>query len=230
MNALKQLLMVNLFAKIIKYLKPRDNSAQTIFRQVYLNNSWRDGESASGPGSNTKETHEIRIRLPELFKELNIKSLLDIPCGDFNWMKQIDLNGINYLGADIIPELVEKNKQYAGKNITFQHLNIIENPLPKVDLILVRDCLVHFPDDIVLVSLKNIISSGSKYLLITTFTTQTKNEVLNDWGWRALNLQIAPYNFPEPIKIINEKYPSSEHRDKSLGLWRIDELMKSISF
>ena len=38
-----------------------------------------------------------------------IKSILDIPCGDFYWMKGLDLKNINYVGADIVAPLIKKN-------------------------------------------------------------------------------------------------------------------------
>lgn len=37
-----------------------------------------------------------------MLKKYSIKSILDIPCGDFSWMKKIELDGIEYIGADIV--------------------------------------------------------------------------------------------------------------------------------
>uniref|UniRef100_UPI002157A42F class I SAM-dependent methyltransferase n=2 Tax=Pseudomonadota TaxID=1224 RepID=UPI002157A42F len=87
-----------------------------------------------------------RTELPHLLREFNIRSVLDIPCGDFNWMRHVDLGGVHYIGADIVPELVEHNRRtYRGPRIQFEHLDVIASPLPKVDAVLCRDGLVHFP-------------------------------------------------------------------------------------
>jgi hypothetical protein len=48
-----------------------------------------------------------------------------------------------------------------------------------------------------------------------------KNIITGDW--RPLDLQKAPFNFPNPIKIANENC-TSDLREKSLGLWKISDI------
>ena len=79
-----------------------------IFRSHYLTNHWGDNDSISGTGSNLIQTNTIRIEIPKTIKKYKIKSILDIPCGDYYWMKEIDFKGIKYLGADIVPDLIKK--------------------------------------------------------------------------------------------------------------------------
>jgi hypothetical protein len=45
--------------------------------------------------------------------------------------------------------------------------------------------------------------------------------------WRPLNMQLPPFNFPNPICIINEKCTEGEgeFKDKSLGLWRLKDII-----
>src|SRR5271157_1733125 len=116
-------------------------TTEVLFTNYYRKNTWLSKESRSGLGSELKQTREIIKQLPLLIKQFNIKSLLDIPCGDFNWMQHVDL-GCAYIGADIVKELIEENKRKYNK--TFVHLDLLTSKLPKVDLILCRDCLVHF--------------------------------------------------------------------------------------
>jgi hypothetical protein len=59
------------------------------FIDIYHQNIFGGIESRSGNGSTLVQTAVIRDEIPLLFKELNIKSVLDAPCGDFNWMKEI---------------------------------------------------------------------------------------------------------------------------------------------
>jgi len=93
-------------------------------------------------------------------------------------------------------------------------------------LIFSRDCLVHLSYKDAIKIIHNFKKSGSKYLLTTTFTNREENIDLGDGFWRVLNLQKAPFNFPEPIKLINEKCTEENNMfvDKCLGLWLIDDL------
>jgi len=205
---------------------------ETIFTEMYHRNKAALPGSISGPGSDLDTTQVIRNLLPRLFRELKFSSLLDIPCGDFNWMRYVDLIGVKYIGADIIAELVESNRvDYAMENITFEHLNLIQDDLPKVDLILCRDCLVHFSFGDIFKALRNIVRSGTGYLLTTHFTERSKNHDIPTGGWRTLNLEISPFYLPQPLRILNEGYTGNEgrFRDKSLALWTVQAVQESLA-
>jgi len=198
------------------------------FTDIYHGNRFGGKDSASGPGSDLIQTKVIIKELPILFGKFSISTILDIPCGDFHWMNSVDLDGIKYLGADIVNDLIQNNrKKYKRKNLAFQHLNIIHDSLSKVDLILCRDCLVHLSFKDIFIALTNICNSDSEYLLTTTFPFRKKNHnVLITGDWRTLNLELPPFNFPPPLKLINEACPEGNdaYNDKSLGLWRIEEI------
>ncbi len=106
-------------------------------------------------------------------------------------MKNVDLSGIKYIGGDIVEELVTQNvKEYERKSRRFKKLNLINDELPKVDLVFCRDCLVHLSFDEIFRSLGNIFKSDSKYLLTTTFPEKAKNYDIATGQWRALNLEL----------------------------------------
>ena len=204
------------------------------FTQIYKNNSWHGIESKSGTGSDLETTKILRPQLVELVNSLNIQTMVDIPCGDFYWMKEIikDLNTDMYLGVDIVEEMIVINKtKYENleskPKIWFSKASIINNPLPQSDLIFSRDCLVHFSYATARKILDNIIKSNSTYLLMTTFTSKTRAypDIL-DGQWRAINFEAAPFNLPPPLKIINEGCTEDNNNwpDKSLALWEISNL------
>ena len=198
-----------------------------IFNEIYKYNAWGGTESISGPGSSTEATRTIISELPHLIEEYNIKSILDAPCGDFNWMKHIDLNIDCYIGVDIIPEMIRKNNTDYGTNKThFFHLDLSTSPLPKTDLIICRDCLVHFSFHDIRQALNNFKNSSSKYLLTTTFTERTTNVDITTGDWRPLNLQADPLMLPKPIFILNEqcKEVGGVYSDKSLALWKLVDI------
>lgn len=203
------------------------NAPSTLdFVGIYKKNIFGSKESRSGSGSTMEQTAYIRGVLPDLFKKYDVKSVLDVPCGDFNWMKHVDLSAVNYTGGDIVPDLIKNNNElYASDNKKFSMLNIITDDLPKVDLILCRDCLVHLKFEDGLNAIRNFKRSGATYLLTTTFTERDGNEEL--YGiWRTLNLQKAPYNLPAPVEMINEACTEGrmKYTDKSLGLWKLSDI------
>jgi len=74
---------------------------------------------------------------------LEISSLLDLPCGDFNWMRHTDLPGIDYTGIDIVQPLIERQSgMYTQPGRRFLRLDISAILCPD-DLILCRDGFVH---------------------------------------------------------------------------------------
>src|SRR6185295_16640264 len=81
-------------------------SLRNIFTDIYLSNFWADAESVSGRGSTIARTEVIRTSLPALLESVGAKTLLDAPCGDFNWMRNVDLSGIEYTGVDVVVELI----------------------------------------------------------------------------------------------------------------------------
>ena len=201
--------------------------SKDIFTDYYKNNSWSGKESVSGPGSDYEQTKFLIPELDIMLKYLNIKSMLDIPCGDFNWMKRIDLSKISYHGADIVEPLIKNNnRKYQKENITFSVLDLVNDKLPMVDLVMVRDCLVHMPTEDVFKALDNIKNSGSKYLLTTNFlwNHQEDNQDISVGQWRRINLQKNPYNFKYPERIIIEGNIQSNDRDKTMSLWYIKDI------
>ena len=45
-----------------------------------------------------------------MLKGLKVRRLLDAPCGDHNWMRHVDLDGIQYLGMDLVEDIVKHNQ------------------------------------------------------------------------------------------------------------------------
>lgn len=211
------------------WLKNRSPSIENIFTEIYKKNVWADPESRSGFGSNIYAASAISEALPPLLREIDAKTILDIPCGDFNWMKNVDLPIESYIGADIVDKIVVDNaRRYKSENRRFIKLDIIKDHLPQADVIFCRDCLVHFSFEDIFSSISNIIKSNSTYLLATTFPSQKRNENILTGEWRTLNLQMPPFNFPKPIKIIkdNAALKNTIYSDKSMGLWRVKDIQR----
>jgi SAM-dependent methyltransferase len=204
-----------------------------IFTKIYDNNYWRGSESVSGTGSSLEQTQHLRIELEKLISEFNINSILDIPCGDFHWMKNFALiENIKYTGGDIVDQIISSNTEnYKKDNVDFQVLDITQDQLPSCDLIIIRDCLVHFNFDKIEETFNNLKNQNYKYALITSFTQRESNPEIDQIGeWRPLNLQKPPFKLTEPLKVINEKCTENngDYNDKSMCLWSKEDLNELI--
>ncbi|KAB8316728.1 class I SAM-dependent methyltransferase [Tolypothrix campylonemoides VB511288] len=201
------------------------------FEIIYRQKLWNCPESASGWGSTLKNTEGIRKQLPclvkELAAELAAKTFLDLGCGDFNWMKEIDLEVNTYFGIDIVHSIIEDNKHnYAQyNNRVFERLDFTKDRLPKADIILCRDALVHLSFYDIGKAIENIQKSESKYLLVTTYPNVEVNFEICTGGWRPLNLQKPPFNWSEPIFIEDSEEIGLPDWGKHLGLWEVKKIM-----
>src|SRR5689334_6537607 len=140
------------------------------FQRIFDENAWGNSESVSGEGSNLERTRVVRAALPGLLARHGVRSILDAPCGDFYWMKEVPLGDIEYIGADIVPEIITRDLElYAAPRRRFVVCDLVSDPLPKADLILCRDCLVHLPYAETRTAIANFRKSGALWLLTTTF-------------------------------------------------------------
>jgi hypothetical protein len=199
------------------------------FTEIYIKNTFGGKESHSGEGSSLAQTEVIRRELPKLLEELDVTIFIDAPCGDLYWIKETPLNIEKYIGIDIVETLLEKNRQqfHDDRYREFYCLNIVENILPRADVIFCRDCLVHLHYEDIKKAISNFKKSESTYLLTTTFTNRKINvDLLGKNIWRPLNLQASPFNFSPPLKLINEKCTEANNQftDKCLGLWRLEDI------
>ena len=223
------------FVNTYRYIKYAGNSIYWIKRRrwplrVVFEDAYREMghlESASGGGSTLYVTETIRKEIPILIQKFRVQSLVDTPCGDFNWMREVPFVNCMYYGGDIVPALIRINQEkYGSENRRFFVVDITKDRVPSGDLILCRDCLVHLSYTNIKNSLKNFQESGAKYLLTTFFPESTKNKDVISGDWRPLNLCLEPFRFPNPILIINENFSGIDgmYKDKSLGLWDLREL------
>lgn len=206
--------------------------AERVFTRIYKRNWWDDPESRSGPGSTAARTELLRLRLSELFRELGIHSVLDIPCGDFNWMRLTDMPAAEYTGADIVPELVRENvRRYSGPGRRFIQADITRGPLPQADLVLCRDGLVHLSFSDIERALRTIQKSGSTYLLLTTFTDCRRNVDVGAGQFRSLNFMLPPFGFPRALRILADgPMLDGSYPDQALALYRVDDLPKRVEY
>lgn len=197
-----------------------------VFDEIYKTNYWNSQESSSGGGSTLNATQTIRKYLEYLFVEKEIKTMLDIPCGDYNWMNTVKKNNLEYIGADIVPALVDKNKKmYESNDVSFIIRDLAKDSLPTVDLIFCKDCLQHLSYLNAKKAINNVKNSKSKYFLVTTYPKTWRNWDILDGDYRPLNLRKSPFNFPKPeLEILEKSEEEGVEVDKTMYLYRVSEL------
>lgn len=194
------------------------------FSRIYRNRLWggKASESPSGKGSSIEATARIRNELPALLRSLQCKNLLDLGCGDYNWMRHVDL-GVPYLGADVVADVVQRNQaRYAKQGVEFINLDGIKGPIPvDTDVILCREVLFHLSFRHARAMLANIRRSDARFLIVTQIQAECPNIDIYTGGFRPLDLTRQPFEFPQPLFSIPDDGVST---NRCLAVWRIRDL------
>ncbi|MDO1502482.1 class I SAM-dependent methyltransferase [Winogradskyella maritima] len=135
--------------------------------QIYERHLWggTDFDFYSGYGS-----HQFDIVNPyvesviEFLKSHEQKlSICDLGCGDFNVGQHLVVYSKTYTAIDIVDDLIERNKQqFQDPKLEFQCLNIVEDDLPKSDIVILRQVLQHLSN----AEIMKIVEKLSQYRFI----------------------------------------------------------------
>ena len=194
------------------------------FDDAFRSGAWTStGESLSGDGSSLAATEKLRAALPGTMEELAVKTLLDVPCGDWNWMSHVDLPVERYIGGDIVTSLIRQNQErFSNPHRTFRIIDLCTDELPAADLLLCRDALVHFSFRDIWRAIGNMKKARISYIATTTFPATGMNiDQRTGIPWRHLNLEAAPFSFPQPFRTLVDDF---NRPDQILAFWRVSDL------
>ncbi|MDB9812647.1 class I SAM-dependent methyltransferase [Candidatus Pelagibacter sp.] len=202
--------------KFLNFFLSENFIRKKIFKHIFESGYWLDydthkNQSRSGKGSNFENTLQLQNNLKVFFKENKVRKILDIGCGDFNWMsillKEIDYE--SYIGLDIVSSLVDHNNQkYGTEKIKFITKDFVNDDLDffnEFDFILIRHVFIHLKNS----NINNIIDKVKKinfrYLGITSDPNLINNLDLKTEGrYRDINLSIKPFCLEKPLQILND--------------------------
>ena len=193
-------------------------SAHTeIFVDYFQRQFWGNKTGSSGPNSDPHLTTVLRRNLRELLEEWKITSLLDAGCGDANLFRALvkeenfQNRALTYMGYECVPDLTLSNTaffrdQNKGFNPSFKTVDVVTEPLPKVDLILCRDVVHYLPNSFIAKFLENCRRSGSKYLLVThnIYSESSANSETDVGVFRPVNLTQKPFGWTAPAFTMDE--------------------------
>ena len=154
--------------------------------------------------------------------------MFDAPCGDLNWITDvIDRTGIEYSGGDVSQLAIDAALE-RRPSATVRLFDIRNDPFPVADVWHCRDCLFHLSYDDGLAALKNFARSTIPNALITTNTARwMPNMDIKTGGWRALDLQRAPFNLPKPRLKIKD-YPANIEFPRYVAWWTRSEIAAAV--
>lgn len=198
-----------------------NQSLSDIFSQIYARGLWVEGQdqdSRSGSGSTNRATQDLVGQLSGFLAEVCCGHLVDIGCGDFNWMRRVE-GRFHYTGIDVVPEVIAQDaRRYGDARRRFLCCDATREPIPAGDVALCREVLFHlsFRDGLGL--LANVKRAGFRYVVLTHDAGTLFNGDITSGGFRPLNLTKAPYRLPAPARmLVDDNLGLSQER--VLGIW-----------
>ena len=225
-------------SKIFQYLPiKRSILRKIVFTSIFESKHWvQNGDrqpkeyiSISGHGSNinTKQSNNLISSLLIFIEKYQINSLLDMPCGDFLWMREFlkKKSEIKYLGIDIVDEIIKKNKKkYENEKVKFASFDIINfYTEEKFDLVFMRDFFIHINNSDIKKILINLQKMNIDYFAFENYDIK-KNEDVTIGRHRKINLKLDPFNLGEPMY-----YFKDYEEDKYIYFYKKSALINKIN-
>jgi hypothetical protein len=208
------------------YLQPEKREQR--FAQIYEQRVWAHGDDAvpgSGRGSTLDATTGIREALPGLLDRLGCETLMDLGCGDFTWMREVEL-GRPYIGVDLVAGVIEENiRRFGADDRSFIHADAAVDPLPAADVVLCREVLFHLSFDDIRKVLENVFSQPRRYLIATTDEVTVFNSNIRSGDYRFLNLRRAPFRFGEPVASLSDTGVAAS---RQLAVWPVRQVCEAM--
>jgi len=206
---------------------------QAAFQAAYRDHVWL-GDSRSGPGSDEASTRSYREVLNAVLRDRNVRSVVDLGCGDWASTRLIDWNGASYLGIDIVPEVVAANQErYGAPGVAFRVGDFVRDPVPAADLLVSKEALQHLPTADVHAVLARLPSF--RFALITNDVAGqlrapwrrlrrwepvgTLNDDIAAGSWRPLDLRAPPFSLDATIVHRYETAYAERRWVKEVLLW-----------
>lgn len=162
-----------------------------------------------------------RTWLQDFLRRENIGTVLDAGAGDWQSSSLINWSGIRYVGIDVVPDIVRQNRRlYGDENISFVLADMATDSMPPADLLIVKDVLQHWPDEMILAFLKRL-DSYRYVLLINDVVTGSHRDIALG-NYRPLDLSHPPFSFPvtEVLRFSGTERLTGKSWAKSVCLYR----------
>ena len=176
------------------------------FQRIYDHQLWGGG---SGHGSRRTTTEPYRQLLQRLLTGKQVERVVDLGCGDWQFSRLIDWDGIQYLGVDVVPAVIEADRRtHSAANIAFQCADIRTWHPPDADLYILKDVLQHWPDR----DIKALLSrmAGRRMLITNSAPTADHIDLDLPGDFRPLDLRRPPFNYAAQELLRYQSIPGDE--------------------
>jgi SAM-dependent methyltransferase len=170
--------------------------AREAFGRIYATDEWDGG---SGQGSRVDATERYRTVLEMIVGAVDVRSVVDVGCGDWEFSQLVDWSGVSYLGLDVVPDVIDRNRsRFGGRQVEFELRDVVNEPFPASDLLICKDVLQHWPIDAIRHFLETT-RRAHRYVLLTNdirsvhCPTEDLNSDIPVGGWRTIDLELSPF-------------------------------------
>jgi SAM-dependent methyltransferase len=195
---------------------------KSTFERIYSENIWRHG---SGEGSLLQHTKGYIAFLERFVREKKIRSIVDFGCGDWQFSRFIDWGDAQYLGCDVVAQVIEANQtRYGARNIRFIEIPPHAPVLPSADLLIIKDVLQHWSND----QIKSFLPvlRRYRYSLITNCVGASGvavNSDIDTGDFRPLDIRKPPFEV-----VANEEFSFENSRPLLFGRFMRPRWRKSV--
>jgi len=197
------------------------NEVLEVFQRIADNREWNSAETVSGPGSEVANTQPLREQLPEVIKEAAsaylLKSsrrsatptLLDLGCGDCNWISTLDLSGWKYIGVDAMRVKSRRKVNATTTQYTVADFTDKDFKLPVADAVLLRNVLQHLPIVLSDSLINKVLEMKPQYFMVTSFPDEPDTDDTEIGGFRYNYVDVdvveaAGYKLDRVIDEVND--------------------------
>lgn len=197
---------MNIKKNIVKRVKKPWPTKQAM-EQVYEMKLWGGNKADFYSGEGSHKANIVKPYISTLISFLeSFKAPLtvcDLGCGDFNVGKELVKYTEKYVAVDIVPNLIEYNKEkFKENNLEFYCLDIAVDELPIVDCLLIRQVLQHLSN----AEVESVVRKLAKfrYVILTEHIPEgnfiSNKDIISGQGTRlkkqsGLDLLAPPFNF-----------------------------------
>ena len=174
------------------------------FRGIYRVGKWGGGAWGfySGAGSDDDVIGPYATTVNDYIRRHNIRSVVDLGCGDFRASSHLAPGVASYVGVDIVPELIARNQtEFGSPTIEFRCLDVVEDPLPDGQLCLIKHVLQHMSE----ADIQRLVPRLHKYQHVLAMDGRRSTPVNDEsayqsgetggWYVNGLRLDQPPFNF-----------------------------------
>jgi SAM-dependent methyltransferase len=191
----------------IRWARDSRLPANVVFRKVYAEREWGHGgsdEFYSGTGSDPIPARAYADNIRRYIEREGIRSIVDLGCGDFRVASMLVSDNVQYVGVDIVEEVIEANRlRHTRANVRFECLDIIRDPLPAGELCLIREVFQHLSNKEILSVLSKL--RDFRYVIFSdaqlpaSAIKKPNRDIVHGrdtrgWKYSALLLDLPPFN------------------------------------